>query len=571
MQEKYTFAQIDRICAQIEEKMNALQYDSESIRRYAILMEEALIKWRDALGEEKELAFESKEKRGWVEFCLSADGERVYPFLKGTDEEDPVALMHDRLLSGTGSEVRYRYRRGVNCLTLSLPVKDHEKELFYHNARTLALPAAIQALLTTLITVTDSLLLGFLDQNSLSAISLTAKFINLFNMIVVALVTGTTIFASQCWGKRDWKGLSRVFTVSVKASSAVSLVFFCVSFFLPRQTMGLYTNVPDLIDKGSEYLRIVSCTFLMSGFFQVYYSVMRNMGRIVRCTVYQIGSALFNCALDVILIFGLMGFPQLGIRGAAIGSIAASVLQFALCLYDLKSSSSLHFLFRDDDPGAKKIMLGYFRQSLPLVLHTVLWTLGDNVVASVIGHMDSDIIAAAGVANTVGEVAAFLCAGVYNTCGILVGNKLGKGELEMAKTYSHRYLMMVLRRAVGTFLLTCLINVFVEVLPLQLTPQAFRDLHIFLVMSAFTLSFQAMNRTLNFAGFFAGGDTVALTVIDLINIWIIIVPVGLLGMYVLKLPAIALALFLRAHEITSFPFKLIRYKQYKWLRQLPTK
>lgn len=571
MRKNYTFGQIDRVCAAVEDTLRVLRYDSESIRRYVILVEEALIKWRGTLGKDAELILDTNEKRKWVHFRISAPGERAYPFLKGIDDQDQIALMHDRLLSGTGSEVRFRYLRGENVLLLSFPKEDHEKALFYHNARALALPAAIQFLLTTLITVTDSLLLGFLDQDCLSAISLTAKFINLFNMIVTALVTGTTIFASQCWGKRDWKGLSRVFTVSVKASSVISLLFFCVSFFLPRQIMGLYTDVPVLIDKGSEYLRVVSYTFLLSGFFQVYYGLMRNTGRIVRCTIYQIGSALFNCLLDFVLIFGYLGFPAMHIKGAAIGSIAAAVLQFGLCLYDLRKSSSLRFLLKDDEPSAKKLMLGYFRQSLPLIAQMVLWTLGDNVVASIIGHMDADIIAAAGVANTVGEVAAFLCAGVYNTCGIMVGNKLGKGELDMAKTYSHRYLDMVLRRAAGIFLLTCLINVFIEALPLRLTPQAFRDLHIILIMSAFSLSFQALNRTLNFAGFFAGGDTLALMVIDLVNIWVIIVPLGLLGTYVLRLPAIVMVLFLRAHEITSFPFKLYRYRQYKWLRQLSTK
>ena len=570
MPESYTFAQIDRVCARVEEKMRAAQYDSETIRRYGILVEEALIKWREALGEGTALAVAVTEKKGWMHFQLSAPGEKTYPFENGSEEKDYIGRMHDRLLSGTGSEVGYRYADGENRLSLALPVKDHERSLFYHNAVSLAVPAAIQALLTTLITMTDSLLLGFLNQNALSAISLAAKYIGLFNMAVSVLVTGTTIFASQCWGKRDWKGLSRVFSISVKISAVFSLVCFCGAFFAPRFVMGLYTNVPELIDMGEEYLRIVSVTFLFSAFFQIYYGIMRNTGRIVRCTVYQIGSAAFNCLLDFLLIFGLLGFPQIGIRGAAIGSVAAAVLQFALCMIDLKRSSSLSFLLREDDHAARQMIVTYFRQSLPLVLQIVSWNIADNIIASIIGHMDSNIIAAVGVANTAAELGFFICSGVFGTCGILIGNKLGKGELEMAKTYSHRYLGMIGKCAAITFVITFITNGVIGLLPLTLTAEAFRILHILLLFSAFTLVFRAFNNTFSYGGFYAGGDTVALAVIDIICMWGIMVPFGLLGTYVFHLPPMLMLLFLRANEIVSFPLKLYRYKQYRWLKQLPT-
>lgn len=180
----------------IENTLKKYGYESIEIERYSLLTEEVLLKWKEALGEEAEAFFETKETRTAVKFVFTVKGKKVYPFEHKDDSVDFLSKMHDRLLEGTGCEFRYAHLGNKNRLSLTLPKKKHEEKLFYKNMVYLAVPVAMQWLLTTIITATDSILMGLVDQNSLSAISMTSALMDLFNILITALVTGTTIFAS---------------------------------------------------------------------------------------------------------------------------------------------------------------------------------------------------------------------------------------------------------------------------------------------------------------------------------------------------------------------------------------
>ncbi len=564
----FTLNTIRQICDRVENEMRALGYDNSYVSRYSMLMEEALLKWKEELPGDTEVGFQCDRGGDRVEFVLSAPGKKVYPFESEAAAGGVIGRLHDRLLSGTGSEFRYFYRKGMNRLKLWLPCTDHEKRLFYRNVRALAVPVALQSFLTVAITAPDSILMGFLDQDSLSAISIAESFLCIYNVLITSVVAGTTIFASQCWGKHDWKGINRVFSLSLRFSLVISLVFFVVTGLFTQPLMSIYTNIPELVEKGSLYFRIISPMFLFSAFYQVYYAVMKNSGRVRRCTVFMVGAAVLNCILDIVLIFGLFGFERMGIRGAALGTLIASGVQFIVSLADfiLDPNMRLQLFQRLEDSG--QMLQGYLKKTSPIALQTITWTIANNIIISLFGHMGSDIVAAHGVVGIISDLGIFACAGLYQTCGIMIGSKLGNGDLDMAKEYSSRYKKLMVR--VGSF--TCvgilILDLFIQKLPLSLTPEAFRYLRIMLIVVAFELLFKGLNCVMNYGGFYAGGDTVALMVIDIINMWLIIVPVGLLCLYVFKLPPIVVALLLHADEFTSFPFKLRRYKSYKWLRQL---
>lgn len=566
--ERFTLDRIRQICETIEEEMNNLGYEHESVARYSMLTEEVLLKWKEEFPGDTEVVFQRRHCGGHVEFVLSVPGKKVYPFDTEASGGGIIGLLHDRLLSGTGSEFRYSYLKGTNRVKLWLPCTDHEKRLFYRNLWSLAIPVAIQSLLTTTITATDSILMGFWDQDSLSAISITGSFMSIYNILITALVAGTTIFASQCWGKRDWKGINRVCAISMRFSLIISFLFFLVTFFIPDKVMSIYTNLPELIDKGSLYFRMISPLFLFSAFYQVYYAIMKNSGRVKLCTIIMVGAAILDSLLNVILIFGLFGFEKMGIRGAALGTVIASFVQFVVVLAEFIINPNMRFdLFRRFKDSSR-LLLVYLKKSFPVALQMITWTIANNIVISLFGHMGSDMVAAHGVIGIISDLAIFACAGLYETCGILIGSKLGNGNLETAKTYSSRYLKLMMSIGAATCILTLILDLFIQNLPLSLSMEAFRYLRIMLIVVAFELWFKGLNCIMNYGGFYAGGDTAALMVIDTVNMWLIIVPIGLLCLYVFRLPPIIIAILLHADEFTSFPFKYRRYKTYKWLRNL---
>lgn len=564
----FSLNRIRQICDAIEEEMRGLGYDHEAITRYSMLTEEVLLKWKESFNDDTKVGFRCERSGKQIKFRLSVTGKKVYPFDTEASGGGYIGRLHDRLLSGTGSEFAYYYRKGTNILKLSLPSYDHEKRLFYKNLWGLAIPVAIQSLLTTAITATDSILMGFLNQDSLSAISITGSFISIYNILITALVAGTTIFASQCWGKHDWNGINRVCAVSTRFSLSFSLLFFLVTCFIPEKIMSIYTDLPELIEKGSLYFRLISPMFLFSAFYQVYYAIMKNSGRVKRCTVIMVGAAILDCLLNVILIFGLFGFEKMEIRGAALGTMIASFVQFVVALADFIFNRNMRFCLFQHFQDSARLLIEYLKKSAPVALQMVTWTIANNIVISIFGHMGSDMVAAHGVIGIIGDMSIFACAGLYETCGILIGSKLGSGDLETAKKFSSRYLRMMNYVGLITCAFLLVLDLFVHKLPLSLTPEAFRYLRLMLIVVAFEQWFKGLNCVMNYGGFYAGGDTMALMVIDTINMWLIIVPVGLLCLYVFNFPPLIIAALLHADEFTSFPFKYRRYKSYKWLRIL---
>lgn len=195
-----------------------------------------------------------------------------------------------------------------------------EKRLFYKKLTALVFPIAVQNLMTALVSASDALMLGLLDQTALSAVSLAAQVQFVLNLFLTALTIGATVLAAQYWGKQDRESVEEVLCIALKISFLVSMIFFMAALFLSRVLMQIFTNEMLLIEAGIPYLRIVSWSYLFMGFSQIYLCIMKNSGRTSRSTIYGSSALVLNILLNAILIFGLFGFPQRGIAGAALAT-----------------------------------------------------------------------------------------------------------------------------------------------------------------------------------------------------------------------------------------------------------
>lgn len=190
-----------------------------------------------------------------------------------------------------------------------------EKKVFYKKLTALVFPIAVQNLMTALVSASDALMLGFLNQTALSAVSLAAQVQFVLNLFFTALTIGTTVLAAQYWGKQDKESVEEVLCIALKISFLISLIFFVAAFFFPRILMQIFTNEMLLIEAAIPYLRIVSWSYLFMGFSQIYLCIMKNSGRTTKSTIYGSSALVLNILLNAVLIFGLFGFPQMGIAG----------------------------------------------------------------------------------------------------------------------------------------------------------------------------------------------------------------------------------------------------------------
>ena len=443
-----------------------------------------------------------------------------------------------------------------------------EKKEFYRKLFALVLPLALQNLMTALVSASDALMLGLLDQSSLSSVSLATQVQFVLNLFYVALTIGATVLAAQYWGKGDKEAVERVLAIALKGSMAVSLVFFLAAFFCPQFLMQIFTDDPELIRLGLPYLRIVSWSYLFMGVSQIYLCIMKNSGRTMRSTAYGSSAVVLNLLLNTLLIFGLLGFPKMEIAGAALATTVSRAVELGLVLLENRKKDQVRIRMKYLREGSPVLRKDFVRYTSPVMANELVWGCGFTMFSVIMGHLGSDAVAASSIANIVKNIIACMCLGIGTGSGILVGNELGRGALDRAREYGGRLCRIAVAAGAvsGAVLLVC--SPLVQLLAVSLSEQAHEYLRVMLMICAYYMVGKAVNSTVVAGIFCAGGDTKFGLLCDAVTMWVIIVPVGMLAAFVWKLPVLTVYFLLNLDEFVKLPAVYRHYKKYLWVRNL---
>ncbi len=443
--------------------------------------------------------------------------------------------------------------------------KDRE---FYGKLAGLVLPIAVQNLMTALVSASDALMLGFLNQDSLSAVSLASQITFVLNLFYSALTIGTTVLAAQYWGKGDRPSVEQVLAVAVKFSMGVSAAFFAAALLVPEALMRIFTKEAPLIGLGASYLRAVSWSYLFMGFSQIYLCIMKNSGQAFRSTVYGSVSVVLNILLNALLIFGFLGFPQMEIVGAAVATVIARGAELLLTLAENRKKDVVRLRRKYVFAKNARLRGDFIRYTSPVMINELIWGCGFTMFSVIMGHLGSDAVAANSIANIVKNLVFCLCTGIGVGSGIIVGNELGAGRLERARVYGGRLCRLSVAAGAlsGCVLLAASPAVFA--FAGNLTEQAREYLQVMLFICAYYMIGKAVNTTVVAGIFCAGGDTWFGPVCDLIFMWLVIVPIGWAAAFWWKLPVTAVYFLLSLDEFVKIPAVYLRYKKYRWVRNL---
>ncbi len=443
-----------------------------------------------------------------------------------------------------------------------------EKNVFYQKLIALVFPIAIQNLMTALVSASDALMLGFLDQTALSSVSLATQVQFVLNLFFSALTIGTTVLAAQYWGRQDRESVEEVLCIALKLSFLISMVFFMAAFFFPRVLMQIFTNEMPLIEAGIPYLRIVSWSYIFMGFSQIYLCIMKNSGRTTKSTVYSSSALVLNILLNAILIFGLLGFPQMGIAGAALATTISRAVELFLTIFENVKKGVVRVRLKYFCSNFVRLKRDYYRYTMPVLANELVWGCGFTMFSVIMGHLGSDAVAANSVANIVKNIIACVCLGIGTGSGILVGNELGSGNLETAKKYGRLLCKISLITGAVSGLFILLSSPLVLMFTANLTEQAHAYLQIMLYICSYYIIGKSLNSTVIAGIFCAGGDTRFGLICDAVTMWIIIIPLGAFAAFILHLPVLAVYFLLNLDEWIKLPAVYRHYKQYKWVKNL---
>ncbi|MEY8517780.1 MATE family efflux transporter [Lachnospiraceae bacterium 29-84] len=442
-----------------------------------------------------------------------------------------------------------------------------ENRRFYHAMAALVIPITIQNFITNAVNSADVFMLGYVGQTELSAVSLANQFQFLLSGVFFGISSGVTMLASQYWGKKDTNAIQAVMGIAMKIAFAITTLLAVGAAAIPETLMRIYTNDSTLIDIGASYLRIIGASYVCMSFSQVYLCALRSMERAHLSTAISSVALGMNVVLNAIFIFGLFGAPKLGVIGVAIGTVSARVIELALCLIDAFRGKVFRIDLKMMFGRHKLLTQDFFKYAVPALINDCAWTVAFSMYSAIMGHMNADVVAASSVAATVRSLCTILCFALGAGASVLLGIEIGEGKIEEVKRDARKSCHVTLAIGVLTGLVLIAIRPFVFQF-FDLTDRASGYLDFMLIISAYYVVGQAMN-TLIIAGIFrAGGDSRFGMICDIIVMWVISVPLGLISAFVLKLPPMAVYFILCLDEFWKIPVVYRHYKSLRWLKDI---
>lgn len=429
----------------------------------------------------------------------------------------------------------------------------------------LALPIALQQFMTALVGACDAIMLGKLSQDAMSAVSLATQVTFVFNLFMFAFMAGENMFVAQYYGKGDYTGISQVFSLVTKICGCIAVVFLAGTLFFPEQLMRILTNEETLVVLGSEYLRVIGISYVFSGIAQTFLAIMKNCGAVNMSTLINGVMVILNIALNAVFIFGLSGFPKMGIKGAALATVLATVVQFLWSVgYVLCRIRAVKFSLRSCE---KKLFGRFWQKTVPLLINNLAWGIGFSMYSVIMGHLGTDAVAANGIANISKNLVVCFCLGLGNAGSIIVGNRLGADRLQEAKEVGETLTKTAIIAGIVSGLVLMALSPFITKM-VDLTPTARGYLQKMLLISSYYIAGKSVN-CMTIGGIFAaGGDSKFGMLCDSVTLWCIIVPLGCICAFILKLPVMVVYFVLNLDEIIKLPVVYKHYKKYKWIKNL---
>lgn len=451
---------------------------------------------------------------------------------------------------------------------MSLLTKDKD---FYKTLAHLMVVVVLQNVVAYSVNMADNLMLGAYSQASLSGAATVNMIQFVFQSIVNALGEGVVILSSQYWGQRRTEPVRRIIGIALTGAFAVGLTVTALTSLFPRQIVGLFTTDAAIIEQGAAYLELIRFTYVLFALTAVLNAALRTIGSVNVTFGVSVLSLVVDVSINYALIFGRFGLPELGIRGAAVGTLTARTLEVLvtggyLLLRDQKLRLFRQGLFRLDKLLAKD----YLRVVRNVVTSSLLWSLATPIQTGILGHLTADAIAANSVSTTLYQYLKVVTQGEALASSVIVGRTVGRGDMGKIREYSRT--LQVIYVAIGLVLGVALYFVRIPLLTLyDLTPAAREMANGILILLCFVMVGMAYEMPVSAGIIRGGGDTRYSLVTNLISTWGIVMPLSFAAAFWFKWPVVAVVACLNSDQIFKCIPAAVWANSYRWVHSLTQK
>ncbi len=439
---------------------------------------------------------------------------------------------------------------------------------FYRQVAGIAVPIALQGFITTGVNMMDTLMIGIVGETQLSAVSLANQFISIYQILCMGIGMGASVLVARYYGMGDRDSLKKTVAIMVRLCVGMAALFCLVTAFFPEWIMGIYTVEDAIISNGVRYLEYSVITYFLLGLSLTSTIVLRNVQKVKLPLYTSIGAFFINVGANYVFIFGKFGFPEMGVAGAAVGTLIARVFEFGMiCGYLFLRDQEIGVRISDVFQKVGNLWREYIRISIPVLLSDGILAIGNNSVAMVIGRLGESFVAANAVTAMTQQLSTTVIQGFSQAGAIVTGYTLGEGDKDKAREQGYAFLGIgILFGAIGAGIIMLIAEPMITAYNLSAqTQEIAREL-----MRAISLIvlFQATNSIMTKGVLRGGGDTKILMVADNIFLWVASIPLGILAGLVLHLPAFWIYFFLKVDQVLKAVWCVIRLRSGKWIKKI---
>jgi putative MATE family efflux protein len=450
---------------------------------------------------------------------------------------------------------------------------------FYRNVFTLALPIALQSLVTIGVNMIDTIMVGSLSEDALSATSLANSFITIYHIFCMGLGMGASVLVSRYYGMKSAgdapekaeTALRQTVCLMLRLTLALALLFALATAFFPEFIMRTYTTEEHIVALGTTYFRWSVLSYFFLGASLTTTIALRSVRQVRLPLLVSFGAFFVNILANYAFIFGKLGAPRMEVAGAAIGTLIARIFEAAIIVgYLLVRDKEIEFRFEHMFMKTGSLLGEYIRICIPVLISDGILAIGNNTVSIIIGHVGTKMVAAVAITAVTQQLSSVVVSGVSQSGAIVTGQTLGTGDRE--KTMRQGYLFFGL--GIGLGLISALIIMLIKNPVIGSYSGLAEDTKAIAEQLMIALSviiiFQATNSIMTKGVLRGGGDTKMLMITDNIFLWVVSIPLGLITAFVLKLDPFWIYVALKSDQIIKTFWSYHRLQTGKWVKKIST-
>lgn len=443
----------------------------------------------------------------------------------------------------------------------------HEKS-FYKTFALLTLSLALQNLLTYGVNLADNLMLGAYSETSLSGSALCNQIQFFLQMLVVGASEGAVVMGTQYYGKGRFEPIVHTIGTAVRFGGAIAGVMFLLILLFPGQVLSLFTNDLAVISEGIKYLQIICFTYLVFTVTNILTASLRSIGIVKIGYIISASTLFLNIILNTCLIYGNFGFPELGIHGAAVATLCSRIAELLIVIWYLKyREHSLNLSIKKLIFIDRSYIDDYTKTALPVLTSQAQWGLAQMVQTGVLGHLGASAIAANSIATIVFQIITVVVYGSASASGILIGWTIGENREDKIKPIVKTLEIMFLTIGILSGLVIYIIREPVLTL-YHISPHAKSLAMQFMAVLSLTAVGTSYQMSCDNGIIRGGGSTSFSMKMNLVSMWLILLPISMIGAFIFHLPPVIVFFLLKWDQLYKAIPVFIKLHRWKWITKV---